>query len=366
MNATAELIAQRYMPRGATLHVEPVSGGLVHDSWLAQWQQSDRVERALLQRINNHVFRDPAALMENVQRVSGHLGEVIRRGAGGRQHRVLRLLPMNSGAWWATADDGSAWRAFEWIAGAQSIEVVDRPEQAYAAARAFGDFQRMLLDLPGPRLHEVLPDFHDTPRRLAALDRAIEAAAPERLRAADRELARVAAYRESAAVLVELQRAGHVPERVAHYDAKPSNVLFDQLTGDALCVIDFDTVMPGLWLYDFGDLVRSMTCRAAEDERDAERVEVDVELYSAVVHGYLDAVGALLAPAERAHLVTASELITYEQGVRFLTDYLRGDRYYRTQRPGHNLERCRVQLALLRSLQDHAAVLTQIVRSAGG
>ena len=214
------------------------------------------------------------------------------------------------------------------------------------------NFQSLLADLPPPRLHETIPDFHNTPLRLEALEGAVQADACGRVATAGREIACALDNRALAGALLDAHKRGAIPERVVHNDAKLSNVLFDQSTGDTLCVVDLDTVMPGLTLYDFGDMVRSMTCTAAEDERDLRRVVVQMPLFTALARGYLEAAGPFLLPAERDHLVTAGKLITLEQGVRFLTDYLRGDTYYKTNCPGQNLDRCRAQFALLRSIEE--------------
>ena len=235
------------------------------------------------------------------------------------------------------------------------------PAQAEQAGRAFGEFQSLLADLPAPRLHETIPDFHNTPLRYAALERAIAADACGRVAAAQPEIEFVGRRRALAPALLDLHRAGEIPERIVHNDAKITNVLLDAATGAGLCVVDLDTVMPGLSLYDFGDMVRTMTSPTAEDETDLSQVEVQLPLFEALARGYLAAAGCFLNAAERAQLVTAGKLITLEQGVRFLTDFLSGDTYYKTQRPDQNLDRCRTQLKLVASLERHEVALTRLV-----
>jgi len=209
-------------------------------------------------------------------------------------------------------------------------------------------------------LHETIPGFHDTPSRFAALERATQADPRRRTAEARREIECAFLHRSLAGVLLDLHKAGEIPERVVHNDAKISNVLFDGTTGAALCVVDLDTVMPGLAVYDFGDMVRSMTCPAAEDETDLSRVEVQMPLFEALARGYLEA-ATFLTPAERVHLVTAGKLITLEQGVRFLTDFLNGDTYYRTQRSSQNLDRCRTQFKLAESIIQNEAQMVRFV-----
>ncbi|RMF71661.1 MAG: aminoglycoside phosphotransferase family protein, partial [Planctomycetota bacterium] len=252
---------------------------------------------------------------------------------------------------------GRVWRMYHFIEGTRTFTSPRSSAQATAAARAFGEFQALLADLPSPPLHETIPHFHDTPRRFAALRTSIADDAHRRAANAADEIAFCLAREASAGLLTDLHRRGAIPQRIVHNDAKISNVLFDDAGREAICVVDLDTVMPGLSLYDFGDMVRSMACSAAEDERDLSRVEVSPERFAALAAGYLEATGNLLVPAEREHLVDAARIITLEQGVRFLTDYLDGDRYYQTKRLNHNLDRCRTQLKLVASIERQAATL---------
>ncbi len=216
------------------------------------------------------------------------------------------------------------------------------------------------MDLPGPRLAETIPAFHDTPRRLADYERILSHANPERIAAAREEISEAAKLSHLAATLIHLQKESVIPERITHNDTKLNNVLFDA-SEKAICVVDLDTVMPGLSLYDFADMVRTMTTTANEDERDLSLVRVQPALFEAVVHGYLKATIAMLTDAEKQHLLSAAETIIYEQALRFLTDHLAGDRYYRIARPGHNLDRCRTQLALLQSIAYQRETLSEII-----
>jgi Ser/Thr protein kinase RdoA (MazF antagonist) len=236
---------------------------------------------------------------------------------------------------------------------------VSSPTEAEAGGRAFGAFQRRLADLPGPRLHETIAGFHDTPRRYADLEAAVEDDAFGRAAAAREEIGYAMGHRDTAGALLEARRQGRVPERVVHNDAKISNVLFDRKSGEGLCVVDLDTVMPGLSLFDFGDMVRTMTSRAAEDD-DGPDAGVDPALFEALAGGYLSEMGPLLTAGERELLVASGRLITLEIGVRFLTDFLLGDVYFRTAHPEHNLKRCRAQLARHRSLTEAAPALQRL------
>jgi hypothetical protein len=238
--------------------------------------------------------------------------------------------------------------------------VVDGPDVAYEAARLFGLFQKVLIDFPEPRLVETIPHFHDTPRRFAALERAIAEDRCGRAAGCRAEIAFALARKDTTGVLLDLHRAGAIPERVTHNDTKINNVLMDRVTCRALCIIDLDTVMPGLSLYDFGDLVRSSVSPAAEDETDLSRVSVRMPIYDALARGYLSAARSFLTEAEKAHLTFSGNLITFECGIRFLADHLNGDTYFKIDREGHNLDRCRTQFRLVEEIETHASEMDRI------
>jgi len=344
-------VVARFAIDAPVVAVEPFSGpaGHINASYVVTARGArDRPARFFLQRLNRHVFPDLDALMENVARVTRHVGG------------PLRLVPTREGLACARDDQGDVWRLYGFIERAVARAMASAAD-AERAAGAFGAFQRALADLPGPRLHETIPHFHDTPRRLESFECAVQRDSAGRAAEARKEIAQVQGRRELAAVLVKAAASGTVPERIVHNDAKLANVLFDAASGEALCVVDLDTVMPGLALFDFGDLVRSMATRAAEDERDTSRVRLEPELFESIARGYVAATRELLTPAERELLVPAAQVIVFEQAVRFLIDHLEGDRYYRIARPGHNLDRCRTQLALLDALLAGERALEQIV-----
>ena len=355
-------VAAGFAVRGELVTTELFGRGHIHDSYALRYQDGNSIVRYLLQRVNETVFRRPELVMANIERVTEHVrAHLLASGAADADRRTLRLIRTHEGKSFHIADDGSYWRLYPFIEGTYVRESVETPAQAEQAGRAYGEFQRLLSDLGGPRLHETIPDFHNTPLRFEALERAIATDPCQRVSKAEAEIDLARRHRQLAGVLLDLHRGGEIPERVVHNDAKLSNVLFDSTTGEALCVVDLDTVMPGLSLYDFGDMVRSMTSRSAEDETDLAKVLLDLPLFEALARGYLQTAGEFLTPAERRHLVTAGKLITLEQGVRFLTDFLEGDVYYRTARPGHNLDRCRTQFKLLKSLERNEAQLNRIL-----
>ena len=353
--------AMGFAVEGTLVEIAPYGSGHINDSYCAVFERGERRERFLLQRINTHVFHDPAALMENIERVTTHLSGKELEGEDGSR-RVLTLMGARDGRAWRMDEDGAFWRMYRFIEGARSYDVVESAAQAYEAARAFGEFQRMLADMPGPRLHETIPDFHNTLKRLAALKRAIVSDELGRAEGAGHEIAFALGREGLTRVLVD---AG-LPERVTHNDTKINNVLLDEETGKGICVIDLETVMPGLAPYDFGDMVRTMSCRAAEDERDLSLVRVEMEMFEAVARGYLSVAGEFLTDAEKGKLVEAGRVITLEQGIRFLTDHLDGDRYFKVRRAGQNLDRTRAQFRLVESLEEQAVVMERRVEAAEG
>ncbi|HSD30366.1 MAG TPA: aminoglycoside phosphotransferase family protein [Gemmatimonadales bacterium] len=364
--AAARSIAERFALEGEIVSVAPLAGGHINDSYRVDVQAGGASRAYLLQALNRRVFPRPDLVMENVARVTRHLASRLEAaGVTDPERQALSLVPTRRGAEWHTEADGTCWRVFRFITGTVVLDRARDPQDAGSAGRAFGRFLLLLADYDGPPLHETIPGFHDTAARIALLDVVAQADPCRRAGAARREIAAVMAHRPLADVLPPLIASGEVPRRIVHNDAKISNVLLDERTGEALCVIDLDTVMPGSALWDFGDMIRSMTSPSAEDEEDLTRVGVRMPMFAALARGYLEAAGTLLVPRERELLGFAGRLITLEQAVRFLTDYLEGDRYYRIERAGHNLTRCRTQLALLQSLTDHAAELDAIVAEQG-
>ncbi|MHB1010243.1 MAG: phosphotransferase enzyme family protein [Propionibacteriaceae bacterium] len=340
------------------LDVRRYGGGHINDTYLV----TGRRGAYILQRINDTVFPRPLELMENVSRVTRHVrARLVADGASDIDRRVLTLVPTGDGSDWHVDPDGQVWRVFLFIGGATSHDVVSEPGQAYTAAYAFGRFQQQLSDYEGPRLYETIPRFHDTVKRYADFAAVVAADPCGRAAEVREETDWLLGQRELAGAMLSLQAEGVLPERITHNDTKLSNVLLDDATGEAVCVLDLDTVMPGLSLYDFADLCRSGATTVAEDDPDASKVAVDVPMFEALAEGYLSGAGSALLPAERELLVLAGEVMTLEQAYRFLGDHLAGDTYYQTSRPGQNLDRARTQIALVKALQRHESSLNAFV-----
>lgn len=347
---------------GELVSATPYGSGHIHATYLAEYRLGGRTLRFVHQRMNTEIFGDPAAVMDNVRRVLDHVhGKIEGRWEGDASRRALTLVPARDGAPFFRDALGGCWRTYVFVEGSRTVDVVETPNQAYEAARAFGTFQRMLIDLPPPRLRAILPEFHHTPGRFEAFRRALAADAKNRAASVLDAVAFVEEREGLAWGLERLAERGSIAERTVHNDTKVNNVLLDAATGEGLCVIDLDTVMPGLPLHDFGDLVRTAACRSAEDEPDVSRVAVDPALFEALARGWLEALSGHVGPEERESLVLAGKVITFECGLRFLTDYLSGDRYFRTHRPAHNADRCRAQFALVRSLELQEERLAGIV-----
>ena len=347
-------ICSKFALYGDFLVAVPFGGGHVNDTFQLTFDQGGVRLHYVLQRINRNVFRKPEQVMENMDRVTRHLLAKIHAEKVETRKRTIRLLRTFANQPCVTDERGDVWRAYIFVENARAYDVLETPEQAFKVAQAFGEFQCNLVDLPGPRLHETIPDFHNTPKRLEALRQAIRRDPVGRERRVRREIDFVMKRADETERLLRLQAEGAIPERITHNDTKVNNILIDDLTGDGICVIDLDTVMPGLSLYDFGDMVRAGTSPAEEDEVDLAKVGMRIEMYEALYRGFLSSAGSFLTEAERENLPFSGKLITFEIAIRFLTDYLEGDVYFKVKRPEHNLERCRNQLRMVESIEEQS------------
>ena len=326
---------------------EPLGRGHIHHTFRARCRDASGARaHYVAQQINRAVFRDAQALERNLARVTDHLWRALRaRGVADPERRALRPVRSPAGRSLQETASGDAWRVFQFVERSHAIDTPDSPAQAERAARAFGGFVADLADLDPACLDETIPRFHDLAGRRDALVAAAGRDAAARAREVARELD--AALRASERVLRALAQAPTaLPQRIVHNDCKLNNLLFDDDSGEPLCVVDLDTVMPGTVLFDFGELARTGACRAAEDERDLARVTLDAALFRALATGFVAGARGLLTSDEIRALALAGPLMALENGVRFLTDHLDGDVYFRIARPGHNLDRARAQLRL--------------------
>jgi len=344
---------------GDFISAEPYGSGHINDTFLVNINQSGKCVQYIAQRINHLIFKNPEGLMENIQRVTEHQATKFSGDDASRQHLTL-ILTKDGDAFYKT-NEGNYWRIYLFIDKSKTYDIIESPSQAFQAAKAFGDFQKSLVDLSGGRLVDTIPDFHNTPMRFKALEDAIEADSHNRAKLAKAEINFAMDYKSISPILLDLNSKGLIPERVTHNDTKLNNVMIDDKTGDGICVIDLDTTMPGLVLYDFGDMIRTSTSPALEDEIDLSKVQMQMPMFEALAKGYISSAGEFLTKTEKEYLPFSGKLITYEIGLRFLTDYLSGDGYFKIHREGHNLDRCRTQFKLVSSINEQEDTMNEFI-----
>jgi aminoglycoside phosphotransferase (APT) family kinase protein len=345
-------VSRQFHIYGDLLHAEPCKIGHINETYIASYNQGGVHVRYVHQKINTNVFKDPDGVMSNIQRVTTHQRrKLMEQGVRDISRRTLTVIPTWEGKPYLRTADGECWRTFAFVERARTYEAVESPSQAYEAGKAFGRFQSLLVDLPGPRLVETIPHFHDTRHRFTALQKAIQEDKFNRAAEAKKEIEFALKRENIVDVILNGLAKGKIPERITHNDTKFNNVMLDVETGEAVCVVDLDTVMPGCVLYDFGDMVRTTTSPTVEDELDLSKVHMRMPVFKALVRGYLETAGSFLTKHERALIAFSGKLITFTIGIRFLTDFLSGDTYFRVHRPHHNLDRCRTQFKLVESIE---------------
>lgn len=342
---------------------ESYGSGHINDTFRLCSRKEDGTEFwYILQRMNKEIFCKPVELMENILGVTSFLRRKIQEQGGDPERETLNLVKTKDGNAYYLDSFGEYWRVYAFVTDSFSYDLAETADDFYQSALAFGHFQCMLADYPAQELHETIPDFHNTWKRYEAFERAVEADACGRAAKAEEEIRFVRAHADVCRVLGELQAKGELPLRVTHNDTKLNNVLIDQKSGKGLCVIDLDTVMPGLAVNDFGDSIRFGASTAAEDERDLSKVSCDMELFRIYTKGFLESCGRQLTEKEIEMLPMGAKVMTLECGIRFLTDYLEGDHYFRIHREGHNLDRCRTQFKLVEDMESKWDEMAQIVR----
>ncbi|MBN1670541.1 MAG: aminoglycoside phosphotransferase family protein [Kiritimatiellae bacterium] len=357
-------IVKHFPLAGTFAGAAPYGSGHINDTFRSRFRLGARTVYTIQQRINHNVFKNPPELMDNILRVTEHIRGKLAAAPGADPDReTLTVIRAADGKPYHRDAAGNTWRTYIFIDGARTYDVCTGPAQAREAAKAFGKFQQMLVDLPGPRLRDTIPYFHHTPRRFAALEAAIARDSHNRCAAAKAQIEFAMARKHETTLVTDLLESGAIPERITHNDTKLNNVMLDDADGRGVCVIDLDTVMPGSALYDFGDLVRTTTRTCKEDEPDPAKVLFDIAMFEALAQGYLETAGAFLAPKERDLLTFAGRLITFTIGIRFLTDYLAGDVYFKTHRPGQNLDRTNVQFRMIAQMEDQQERMETIVRT---
>lgn len=355
-------ISRQFQIYGEILHAETLKIGHINETYSATYSQGGTRVRYIHQKINRTVFKNPAKVMDNVMRVTTHIRKRLEaQNVHDITRRALIVIPTRDGRSYFLDNDQGVWRTFLFIEGVETFEAVQSPDQAFEAGRAFGEFQRLLVDLPGARLVETIPDFHNTRKRFLALQQALEKDHYNRAKEAMAEINFALQHEPIVDVILKGMAKGTIPERTTHNDTKFNNVMLDVLTGEAMCIVDLDTVMPGCALYDFGDMVRTTTSPTLEDELDLSKIRMQMPMFKRLAEGYLSTAGRFLTKPEKAHIAFSGKLITFELGLRFLTDFLSGDNYFRIHRPGHNLDRCRTQFKLVESIERQEEAMQKFV-----
>jgi Ser/Thr protein kinase RdoA (MazF antagonist) len=358
-----EAVVERFAIYGELETVCPFGSGHINTTFVSRWNQAGLRVRYLHQLINDRVFLRPGGVMENIDRVTRHIASILReKGEEDVSRKTLTVVPSRDGRLFVRDDGGGWWRTYLFIERTHTLDLVSTSGEAHFLGKAIGRFQKQLADFDGKRLDETIPDFHNMESRYRSFRNAVNRDPLDRAGTAGAEIDFMLENEERGAVLLRALREGRIPERVCHNDAKINNILIDDGDNRALCVVDLDTVMPGTCLFDSGDLIRTVAARAKEDERDLSRVEFDFPFFAALLEGYLSEASSFLTTGEKELLAESGRNITHIMALRFLTDYLEGDTYYHTSRPGHNLDRARNQIALVRSMDRHWESITRFLR----
>lgn len=345
-------------------YVKPFGEGHINETYAVYMQEEDGsdVPQYVLQRLNINVFKNPSQVMENIFGVTEFLREVIREEGGDVDRETLSYIKTKSGETYFEDAQGQPWRCLHFISNSVCYQTVEEPDQFYQSAKSFGHFLKQLGNYPAESLHETIPQFHDTVKRFRDFAKAVKKDVKNRSRSCKKEIAFALEREEDCGVLMEQLNKGLLPLRVTHNDTKLNNILFDSDTDKGLCIIDLDTIMPGLAANDFGDSIRFGASTAEEDEKDLEKVHFDIHLYELYVKGYLEMAKDVLTPAEIESLPWGARLMTLECGMRFLTDYLQGDVYFKTAYPEHNLVRARTQFKLVKEMEEQFEAMQEIAK----
>ena len=336
--------------------------GHINDTFCVHTQPvDDCCDCFILQRMSSAAFKRPDQLMKNIIGVTEYLGQKIIANGGDRAREAMEVIRPKNGEDYYTDSQGGAWRVYPFVENIMCCQTADTPELFAAAGRAFGRFQKMLNGYPAETLFETIPNFHNTEDRLAKLKHAIEADALGRVKDCGPEIEFVMQREADCSVALQALRDGILPLRVTHNDTKLNNILIDKKTGEGMCVIDLDTVMPGLSINDFGDSIRFGANHCAEDEKDLSKMFIDLDLFDVYAKAFLEGAEGSLTDAEVEYMPWGAKLMTLECGIRFLTDYLVGDTYFRIHREGQNLDRCRTQFKLVADMEAHWDEMNAII-----
>jgi len=350
--------------KGDFVSCKVFGSGHINTTYLASYNEAGLENKYVLQKVNSNVFKDVDALMDNVFAVTSFLREKIKENGGNPDRETLHYIKTTDGKKYFRDNNGNCYRSYKFVDNSKSCDSVDSAEIFEKSGIAFGKFQKYLSDFPAATLNETIPNFHNTIWRFEnEFLPAVETDCNDRTKLCKDEIEFVMKRRSDCSRLVDLIEQGELPIRVTHNDTKLNNVMFDEDTDDAICVIDLDTVMPGLALYDFGDSIRFGANTCAEDEKDISKVALNLEYFTAYAKGFLSQAGDSFNPCEIDNLAFSAKLMTFECGMRFLTDYLNGDTYFKIDYPEHNLVRAKNQFALVKDMEDKMEQMENIIKA---
>jgi len=354
-------IFECFQAKGRFLRGEPYGSGHIHDTFRIETVEKES-DDYILQRLNNKVFINIPELQQNIERVTIHLINKLKAVPGTDLKReCLNLIPARDGKSWIIDSGGSYWRMYIFITNHRSYNIVDSADKAYEGGKAIGRFQALLSDMPGGPLFETIPNFHDIEKRLETFNLKVKEDPAGRVNMVGEEINQILQRAEEMKIILQLGRDEKIPTRITHNDTKFNNILLDE-NDKALCVIDLDTVMPGYVHYDFGDAIRTGANTANEDEKDLLKIKMDINLFRSYSEGYLSETGDTLNDVEKEYLAFAPQLITYTIAVRFLTDFIDGDNYFKIHHENHNLQRARAQIRLVMSMEEQYEEMRNIIR----
>lgn len=358
-----EEIVSAFHFKGTMIDMVPYGSGHINDTFLLTYEREEGVVvKYILQRMNTSIFHNPEELMENILGVTAHLRKKIIENGGDPERETLNVIKTFDKKPYYLDSKGGYWRAFVFITNATSYDLVENAEDFYQSAVSFGRFQSLLADYPADTLHEIIEGFHDTRARFAVFKKAVEEDVMGRAASVQKEIQFVLDHEDVANFFSELLDKGELPLRVTHNDTKLNNIMIDDETRKGICVIDLDTVMPGLAMNDFGDSIRFGASTAAEDEKDLDKVWCDMNLFDIYTKGFIEGCDGKLTKKEIELLPMGAKVMTFECGMRFLTDYLQGDTYFKIHREGHNLDRCRTQFKLVADMETKWDTMNAIVK----
>ncbi len=355
-------IVKRFNINGNFIDAKPYGSGHINDTLLVRLEGNGKKHKYILRKINKYVFKNPAMIVENTVMVTNHIRKkLIENGEKNINGKVLTLIETVNGKYSYIDNRNEHWCLMVFIENAYTVDSVETVKQAYEAAKAYGKFQKYLSDFDVSKSHIIIKDFHNLTNRLNSFDEAIKKDSVKRVKKISKEIELVDKFRNIENDFVNLN-AKNLPLRITHNDTKINNVMLSKKTDKGICVVDLDTVMPGIILNDFGDMVRTFTSPAAEDEKDTDKVFVRMDIYKEMVKGYLSEIKNFLTGGELDNLALGAKIIVYEQAIRFLTDYIEGDVYYKTRYENHNLVRAKNQFALLKSIEKNFSELQNIIK----